>query len=376
METLLQRTDDAPPLHVQVANIIKLRIQSGTWRNGEVIPTEKALCAEFDVSRGTVRQALKSVEADGYLWRQQGRGTFVTLRNQPGEPAPTRGTRLKHLAFVVPYVRDSSVSTIFMGFQQVAENASFTTSFSHVNNDIHQQDRAVQQLIDQGVTGIALYPVDSEEIGPLRKLVATGYPLVLMDRYLKQLTTDFVMTDHFGGAIRGVRHLLDQGHERIGFVTWLSPSVSMEHRHVGYSHALRERGITPDPTLVCYVEGYPTVDLTPLREYLQRPNRPTAVFAANDQIAIALYRAAASVGLNVPYDLSIVGFDNLDVAEQLDPQLTTVAQPFLKIGQTAAEVLLRRIAGDTTRQQVTLAPQLIERGSSIPVAQMQLRALG
>src|SRR5688572_1855433 len=97
METHLQRTDDAPPLHTQVAQIIKTRIESGLWRNGEPIPTEKALCAEFDVSRGTVRQALKSVEAEGYLWRQQGRGTFVT-RPKAGQTT-SRHSRTGHLAF-------------------------------------------------------------------------------------------------------------------------------------------------------------------------------------------------------------------------------------------------------------------------------------
>jgi DNA-binding LacI/PurR family transcriptional regulator len=363
MVTDLERDDDALPLHVQVAQIIKARIQDGYWRNGEVIPTEKALCAEFDVSRGTIRQALKNIEADGYLWRQQGRGTFVTLRRH--DDTNGRGSRLKQLAFVVPYVRDSSVSTIFMGFQQVAENAGFTTSFSHVNNDVQQQARTISQLVEQGVNGIALYPVDSEDLGPLPELVESGYPLVLMDRYLKHLTTDYVMTDHFGGAIRGVRHLMDHGHRRIGFATWLSPSVSMEHRHIGYQHALRERGITPDPADVCYVEGYPTIDLTPLKEFLQHRDRPTAVFAANDQIAIALYRAAAAVGLSVPNDLSVVGFDNLDVAEQLMPRLTTVAQPFMRIGQAAAEILLQRVAGDTSPQQLTLPPQLIARESCV-----------
>ncbi|NJO83829.1 MAG: GntR family transcriptional regulator [Blastochloris sp.] len=363
----LQRTGDAPPLHVQLAQIIKTRIDDGTWRDGDVIPTEKALCAEFDVARGTVRQALQSLEADGFLRREQGRGTFVTFRQQAAAITPRR----QQIAFIVPYVRDSSVSTMFMGFQQVAEAASYTTAFSHVNNDVEQQARTIELLIEQGVSGIALYPVDSEIVGPLQHLVNTGFPVILVDRYLKHLSTDFVMSDHFGGAILGTRYLLDLGHERIGFATWLSPAVSMEHRHIGYVQALRERGIMPDPSLVCYVEGYPTIDLKPMKALLQQPGRPTAIFAANDQIAIALYRAAASIGLRVPDDLAVVGFDNLDLAEQLDPALTTIAQPFLKIGRTAAETLLKRIAGDHDSNQITLSPQLMERESCLPLAEMR-----
>ncbi|MCC6803994.1 MAG: substrate-binding domain-containing protein, partial [Anaerolineae bacterium] len=196
----------------------------------------------------------------------------------------------------------------------------------------------------------------------------SGYPLVLIDRYLKGISTDYVTSDHFGGALRSVHYLLDQGHSRIGFVTWLSPATSMEHRKLGYLQALRERGIEPDSRLICTVEGYPTVDLTPLKAYLSAPNRPTAIFAANDQIAVALYRAASALGMNIPDDLSIIGFDNLDISAHVDPPLTTVAQPFLKIGQTAAEVLIRRIEGDHQYlRQITIAPDLVVRASCAPL---------
>jgi LacI family transcriptional regulator len=169
---------------------------------------------------------------------------------------------------------------------------------------------------------------------------------VLIDRYLRTFSTDYVMTDHFGGAIRGTHYLYNLGHSRVGFVTWLSPAVSMEHRFLGYRQAVAERGLELDERLISRVEGYPMVDRTPLHEYLSGPDRPTAVFAANDQIAIAVYRAATSLGLANPYDLSVLGFDDLDVSAHLDPPLTTIAQPFLKIGRTAAELLLRRINGE------------------------------
>jgi GntR family transcriptional regulator of arabinose operon len=361
--TTLQRDSNALPLHTQVAAILKERILSGRWRNGESIPTEKELCTEFDVARGTVRQALQKLEMEGYLRREQGRGTFVRLAEPGAAPDKAQANRL---AFIVPYVRDSSVSTILIGFQQIAEQADYVVIFNHVNNDVRQQEQVVAKLVREGVAGIALYPVDSDHISGIEPVVRSGFPIVLIDRYLKRLSTDYVTSDHFGGAIRGVHYLVDQGHERVGFVTWLSPATSMEHRYLGYVQALRERGVKPDSSLVCHVEGYPTVDLTPLRSYLSAPHRPTAVLAANDQIAIALYRAAASVGLSVPEDLAIVGFDNLDISEHLDPPLTTIAQPFLKIGQTAAEVLIRRVEGDDQPfQQVTIAPDLIVRSSSL-----------
>jgi GntR family transcriptional regulator, arabinose operon transcriptional repressor len=361
MSKSLDRGKDAAPLYVQIADIIRQNILDGTWHNGDSIPPEKVLCAEFNIARGTLRQALQLLEHEGLLWREQGRGTFIRLLDQRNPVGSGQG---QHLAFVVPYIRDSSVSTILVGFQQVAEEAGFSVVFNHVENDVHQQQEVIQKLVAQDVKGIALYPVNSDAGADIDKLTRAHYPIVLVDRYMKHFSTDYVMTDHFGGVLRGVHYLFDQGHRRIGFVTWLSPAVSMDHRLLGYRQALRECDIEVDEGLICHVEGYPTVDRSPLITYLSDSNNPTAIFAANDQIAIALYRAAASVGLRIPQDLSIIGFDNLDLASHLNPPLTTVAQPFLEIGRQAAQILVSRLQGESSDyQQITLAPQLIIRES-------------
>lgn len=365
MPVLLDRSKnpDAPHLHSQVAAILRDRIESGLWPNGTSLPSEKELCAEFDVARGTIRQALQTLEREGYLRREQGRGTFVQISAASAQDR----TQSRRLAFIVPYVRDSSVPSILIGFQQVAEQANFSVIFNHVNNDLKQQERAIRKLIAENVTGIALYPVDSENLSlaVIDSMSQAGIPLVLIDRYLRSAATDYVMTDHFGGAIRGAHYLFEQGHQRVGFVSWLSPAISMEHRYLGYVQALAERDTPLDERLVCRVEAYPAFDYSRLAEYLSGPNRPTAVFAANDQIAIALYRAANMVGLSIPDDLSVLGFDNLDVSSHLDPPLTTLAQSFPEIGQAAADLLLRRLQGGETQyyEQITLPAQLIIRGS-------------
>ncbi len=355
----------AEPKYIQVANIIRQNILDGTWHEGDAIPPEKTLCSRFNIARGTMRQALQLLESEGYLVREQGRGTFIRLVEQRNN-----NTKNRHLAFVVPYIRDSSVSTILLGFQQVAEQAGFSVVFNHVNNDLQQQQDVVHKLVQQGVMGIALYPVDSESLTGIDKLVNASYPIVLVDRYLKHFSTDYVISDHFGGALRGVHYLINQGHTQVGFVTWLSPAISMDHRLLGYHQAMRERGIPIDENLICRVEGYPTVNRAPLVNYLRSENRPTAVFAANDQIAIAIYRAAATVGLRIPENLSVMGFDDLDMSVHLDPPLTTIAQQFTELGRQAAEVLLSRIRGEVRPpQQITIAPELVIRESITSLSQ-------
>lgn len=364
--THLDRSTDAQPLHLQLADILRERILQGVWPEGSAIPSEKVLCAEFNVARGTLRHALRRLEDDGYLRREQGRGSFVqTNERQYGSPAQAR-----KVALLVPYVRDSSVLSIFVGFQDAAERLGWSVLFRQANTGLEEQRATITRLIDERVAGIALYPADSDSAAPLTQAIPDGFPIVLIDRYLKGLDADYVASDHFGGALWAVQHLIDYGHRRIGFVRWLSTSTSIEHRMLGYQQALRERQIEIDPSLTFHVENYPTVDVTALVDYLARADRPTAVMAANDQIAIALYRAAVIAGMRVPQDLSIVGFDDLDISSRLDPPLTTLAQPFKQIGETAVQLLQRRIQTGGPFQRITLASQLMVRGSvSVPASE-------
>ena len=365
MTTPLDRSAQALPLHLQLAAILREQITRGNWAEGDALPSEKVLCAEYNVARGTLRQALRRLEDEGYLRREQGRGTFVQGAPQATPPPPARGLRV---GFLVPYVRDSSVPTIFMGFQEAAERLGWTVLFRQANSGIDEQRATIEKLVSERVAGIALYAADSDSANPLADILPPGYPMVLIDRYLKGLEADYVASDHFGGALWAVQYLIDNGHRRIGFVRWLSTATSIEHRMLGYQQAQRERGIAVDPSLTFHVESYPTVDITSLVDYLARPDRPTAVMAANDQIAIALYRAAVIAGLRVPDDLSIIGFDDLDISSRLEPPLTTLAQPFKQIGETAAQLLQRRITNGGAVQRITLASQLMVRGSVATLA--------
>jgi GntR family transcriptional regulator of arabinose operon len=238
------------------------------------------------VARGTVRQALDRLEGEGYVRRERGRGTFV-MRN--GERSQARGLPGSQIGFVVPYVRDSFVSTILLGVERAAAEQGLSVTFKHVDNDPAHQVSVLEALASQQLAGVVLYPVDSVHAGPVARLIQSGYPLVLVDRYLRGIPSDYVMSDHFGGALRAAQHLIQLGHRRIGFVSWRDPSVSLEHRAAGYQRALAEAGLAFDPRLTCEVEGYPTVSLAPLVGLLAEEGI-SAIFAANDQIALAVYR--------------------------------------------------------------------------------------
>ena len=118
----------------------------------------------------------------------------------------------------------------------------------------------------------------------------------------------------------------------------------MEHRRLGYRHAMLEADIKPDPNLEWEVIGYPDVDHKAIEAYLLHPERPTAIFAANDQIAISVQRVARSLDLQIPDDLVLVGFDDLDISSHLDISLTTIAQRAVEMGSVAGELVLCQLS--------------------------------
>lgn len=364
--------DSSIPLYMQVAEILTQRILNGDYPSGSSLPAEADLCAEFGIARGTVRQALSKLENEGFVRREQGRGTFVTWGQGHG------GNRLtsNQIGLVVPYVRDSFVSTILLGAERAATEHDLSMTFKHAANDPDRQDEVLQELAEQRLAGIVLYPVNSMRSERVRQLLGMGFPVVLIDRYLPGTGADYVMSDHFYGALRATQHLLELGHRRIGLVSWRDPAISLEHRAAGYRQALTEMGLPYDPDLVCVVEGYPSIDLGPLCHFLDRRTGVSAVFAVNDQIALAVYKAARQLGIRIPEDLALVGFDNLDFTMHLDVPLTTVEQPAFELGQQAVRALIQRIENPATEpQRIILPTRLIVRRScgaylkhAVPVA--------
>jgi len=360
MDHSLQRSSDIP-LYLQIAEILKQRILRGEIVPGENLPAEPELCELFGVARGTIRQALSKLENEGFVRREQGRGTFVVWGIKRSVTHQLVGNQI---GFVVPYVRDSFVASILLGAEHAASKHNLSITFKHVQNDVQRQSQVLEDLVEQQLAGILLYPVNSEGDHTLHHLLRSGYPIVLVDRYLRGFPTDFVMSDHFGGMLRATQHLIELGHERIGFVSWKDPSISLEHRASGYRQALLEMGLVYDPALTIEVESYPRILIEPLRVLLNPDLGVTAIVAVNDQIALAVYQTARQMSLRIPEDLALVGFDNLDFTQHLDTPLTTVEQPAFEIGQAAVEALVRRINDDSTPpQRIILPTRLIIRQS-------------
>jgi LacI family transcriptional regulator len=194
--------------------------------------------------------------------------------------------------------------------------------------------------------------------------VAFGAPVVAVDHNIASSSLPTVDSDNLRGAIDATEYLLGLGHTRIAFLAGRQDLESAHLRERGYRQALNAAGVDVDPELI-RIGGYEAETAAgPARELLELADRPTAVFAANDATAIQTIAVAKELGLRVPDDLSVIGFDNIPESALTEPPLTTVEQSIQEMGADAVRLLLRLIAGESVpATRILLPTRLVERGS-------------
>ena len=197
--------------------------------------------------------------------------------------------------------------------------------------------------------------------------VGAEVPLVAIDPHTGPADLPTVECDSFGGALQATRHLIELGHFRIGFIAGRPDLRSSIARDAGYRRALTDAGLPIDPALVGSGSYRQDAVRMAALEMLRRPDRPTAIFAANDISVMEIVKVAAELGLDVPRDLSIIGFDDVPEASKVTPALSTVRQPMQTLGAEAARLLLSLMQGDTPEvTHVTLPTRLVPRATTAP----------
>jgi LacI family transcriptional regulator len=196
--------------------------------------------------------------------------------------------------------------------------------------------------------------------------VRSNTPVVAIDP-VKDSTIPSVTADNLAGATAAVEHLLSLGHRRIGFIAGRSSLQAASSREEGYHRALAQAGVAIDPTLVARGDFQPETAVPLARALLESPDRPTAIFAASDGMALKVLDVARELGLSVPGDLSIVGFDNVPESALAQPALTTVDQSMYHLGYEAARLLTALVTGALEGpHQVLLPVRLVVRSSTAP----------
>ena len=193
-------------------------------------------------------------------------------------------------------------------------------------------------------------------------------PVVAIDPHYGPNQVPTVDADSYGGALAAVKHLISLGHSRIAYIGGRSELDSSRLRENGYRDAMAKAGLEVPATYVRESHYDPDVAEAIALEMLALPKRPTAIFAANDVTAIRVLSAATMIGLHVPSELSVVGFDDIPQASLVSPSLTTVRQPLGAMGQAAMEMLFEILAGTEQDTHLRMPTELIVRESTAPPA--------
>jgi LacI family transcriptional regulator len=269
------------------------------------------------------------------------------------------------LAVIVPDVANPFFTAIVRAAEEVARRADYQVILCDTRSDLSVERDAIEELISHRVEGMVIAPVNDRSATPLMRLAEFGVPFVLIDRTVPGIDCDVVLGDSSGGARQLVEHLISLGHRRIGFIVELDDVSTARDRRSGYEAALTAAGIALDPALVVNAMADPNGGSAGMSRLLDLEERPTAVFTVNNLAAVGAIEAVRAAGLEVPDDVALVCFDDIEYASRLYPFLTAMEQPAQTFGTLGTQLLLERIEGrgPDRRHEVVLPGEFIIRKS-------------
>ena len=320
------------------------------------------------VSLGTVSNVLNRPDRVSAATRARVEEAMADLGFVRNESArQLRAGKSRTVAYIMLDASNPFFSDVASGIEEAADQADLALFTCNSNNSAVREARYLGRLEQQRVQGVLITPVDPEE-PLLAALPARGTPVVIVDRTRQDDTHCTVAVDDVLGGRLAVEHLLDLGHQRIGYVGGPERIGQVRERRKGALEALALAGREPGDLVVVETDALTVAEglgAAARIAGMQAANRPTAVFCANDLLALGVLQGCVGLGLRVPDDLAIVGYDDIDFAAAAAVPLTSVRQPRRRLGRTAAELLLDEAENpDHEHQQVVFLPELVARQST------------
>jgi LacI family transcriptional regulator len=340
--------------------------------------TVRAIAAETGLSIATVSRVLNgggNVAADT---RERVRQVVERLGDRAPQPRRRPQARANRASRPAVFVRCPYLLTDYFGHivTSIAETLALHGQSMLLDaGDAVVTSSVLRELPRRGDVYGALLILPPEPRADLEALAARSYPFVVVDpRTTVPRGMVSISAAHFSGARAITRHLIELGHRRIGVITGPPYWHTRDDRVGGHLAALAEAGILGEPELMRYGEPAVKTGVWAGGDLLDLRPRPTAVVCFNDKVAVGVLEAAAARGLRVPRDLSVAGFDDIDVSRATTPRLTTVRQPLQELGRLAVTSLVRLLEGHQAEAlHIELATQLVVRGSTGPAPGQEAR---
>lgn len=271
------------------------------------------------------------------------------------------GSRTGAIGFVLVDVANSFFSSILRGIEEVARGQDYLVLAGSTDGIAERENELVEALVARRVDGLIVVS-SGPDLGALGPELERGTPIVFLDLEPAGLTGDLVRSDHFGGAELATRHLQAHGHRDIACFGDDPAVFSAGLRRDGFLHAMSDAGLEVPPHRMVFGRHTSDVWRGIIREYLQAPDRPTALFTSQNYVTVGATQALHDLGLH--HTIAHVGFDDIELADVVEPGISVIPQDPRGLGQRSAELLFQRIAGVRTDAVRDVLPcHVVERGS-------------
>lgn len=348
----------------KVKEQIRRVISSGQYQSGDQLPTESTLMDKYGVSRYTIRRAMGELENEHYIYRIQGGGMFVEDWQAQRQQQPVNQ---KVVGVITTHLADYIFPSIISGIDRSLSQQGYSILLGNTHNDHPQERISLQRMLDSNVDGLIIEPTQSARPNPNRDLydqIAKSHiPALFINAHYDNSSLPFIDVDDRQTEHDLVSQLFDKGHQRILGIFKIDDMQGVD-RLQGYMDAYMEH---PSMMLMSDVIMYQSSDdiahiFAKIAQYLKASDRPTAIACYNDQLAIQVMDVVRSIGLKIPEDVSVVGFDDYQLSAYVLPGLTTVAHPKNQMGMDAGNMILKLIKGEEV-EPIIYHPKIIERSS-------------
>lgn len=354
--------NDKLPKYIKIAEYFRKLMKSGEIKYGEKILSESEIMEKFKVSRHTVRQALMELSNGEYIQKEQGKGTFCVFRE--------KNNSIKSIAVLTTYISNYIFPTIISGIEEVLSSYGYNLTLFNTNNEKQKERECLQKIIDSEVLGLIVEPtksaLENTNLDLYRKLEKRNIPYIMINAQYDALNPAYIIMDDIKGGNIITNYLLQLGHREIAGI-FKSDDLQGVNRKLGYIKSLEEYriGLNKD-----YLGEYETSEANffPYEftsNLLRKSNKPSSIVCYNDQTAIQVLQAIRDMGYSVPEDISIVGYDDSDLATATEVKLTTIRHPKYEMGKRAARFIMNMIEKKEEKLEYIYKPELIVRNSAI-----------
>jgi LacI family transcriptional regulator len=307
------------------------------------MPTIREVAEKAGVSYTTVSHVINNTRYVSENVRDRVLVAMKELGYRPNALARSlRRGETKTIGLILPDSANPFFAEVGRGIENAAFHSGYNVILCNTEGDINKERVYTEVLQNKQVDGI-VFVATGDQPDALQEIAEGNLPVVVIDRDLCQLELDTVIADNLSGGAQAARCLLRNHEPKVACITGPSNLTPSAQRVTGFQQALSELNINIREDWIVRGDFHPETGYKAAYQLLQSTDRPNAIFSCNDMMAIGVLRAAAELGLSIPGDLQVVGFDDIELASYTHPPLSTVAQPKKEIGETSVRLLLERI---------------------------------